>query len=684
MSKKKTDKKKRSSGTKQSYKGKVEITRGGIAFVTVENMQRDVLVRPHHLNTALNGDIVEVTITKENNNGRNEGSISKIIERKQIEFIGRLQFQKQHVYFIPESDRPMPDILIPAGKTKDAANNDKVVVKLVEWNKDKRLPEGEVLEVIKGENMNDLAMKQLLLQGGFSLSFNDEVMEEAARLSEIITLAEEVRRKDFRNVLTFTIDPVDAKDFDDALSIRMLDDGMLEIGVHIADVSHFVEPGMQLDEEAYDRATSVYLPDRVNPMLPERISNELCSLRPHEDKYTFSAVFKMNNKAEVKDVWLGRTIIHSNHRYTYEEVQQIIETEEGLHKDEVLLLNKLAQKMRKDRFKKGAINFSSSEVRFVLDENKKPVGITVKESKESHQLIEEFMLLANKHVAIYIGSIHIKDKPVPFPYRVHDTPDEEKLLPFISFAKKYGHKFDNSSPEKISTSFNQLLNDVKGKPEQHVLETLGIRTMAKAVYTAENIGHYGLGFEHYCHFTSPIRRYPDVMVHRILQQCLNGEPEIDKKMEQKCRHCSERERAAMEAERAANKYKQVEFMSEYLGEDFDGVVSGVASFGFWVETIEHKCEGLVSLFSISELDDFRYIEEDYCLVGRRSGKTFRIGEKVRIKVVAANLEKRQLDYELVLPNALPKVRENGSSVIRPPKNKKSSPKQFGQKKRKKR
>lgn len=685
MSKKKNDKKRKHPGAKHgTYKGKVEITRSGMAFVTVEQMQRDVLVRPHHLNTALNGDVVEVNITKESNNGRSEGTITKIIERKQVEFIGRLQFQKQHIYFIPESERPMPDIHIASDKTAGAENNDKVVVKLIEWNKDKRLPEGEVLEVIKGENTNDLAMKQLLLQGGFSLSFSDEAMEEAARLPEVISKEEELKRKDFRGTLTFTIDPVDAKDFDDALSIKMLTNGLIEVGVHIADVSHFVEPGMLLDEEGYDRATSVYLPDRVNPMLPERISNELCSLRPHEDKYTFSAVFKMTDKGEVKDVWLGRTIIHSNHRYTYEEVQHIIELEEGLHKDEVLLLNRLAQKMRKDRFKKGAINFSSQEVRFVLDENKKPVGITVKESKESHQLIEEFMLLANKYVAQYISSIHVKDKPVPFPYRVHDTPDEEKLLPFISFAKKYGHKFDNSSPEKIAASFNQLLKDVQGKPEQHVLETLGIRTMAKAVYTAENIGHYGLGFEHYCHFTSPIRRYPDVMVHRILQQCLDGDPQIDKKMEQKCRHCSERERAAMEAERAANKYKQVEYMSEYLGEDFDGVVSGVASFGFWVETVDHKCEGLVSLFSLSEMDDFRYMEEDYCLVGRRSGKTFRIGEKVRIKVVAANLEKRQLDYELVLPNALPAVRDSISVIPAKYKKKKSSPKQFGQKKRKKR
>lgn len=439
MSKRKTDKKRKQGAVKHaSYKGKVEITRSGMAFVTVENLQRDVLVRPHHLNTALNGDTVEVTISKESNTGRHEGSITKIIERKQVEFIGRLQFQKHNVFFIPESDRPMPDIHIASDKTAGAENNDKVVVKLIEWTKDKRLPEGEVLEVIKGENVNDLAMKQLLLQGGFSLSFSDEALEEAARLPEIISKEETLKRRDFRGTLTFTIDPVDAKDFDDALSIKKLTNGLLEIGVHIADVSHFLQTGMALDEEGYDRATSVYLPDRVNPMLPERISNELCSLRPHEDKYTFSAVFKMSSKGEIKDVWLGRTIIHSNHRYTYEEVQQIIETGEGLHSDEVLLLNQLAQKMRKDRFKKGAINFSSSEVRFVLDENKKPVGITVKESKESHQLIEEFMLLANKHVAMYIGSIHVKDKPVPFPYRVHDTPDEEKLLPFISLPKSMG------------------------------------------------------------------------------------------------------------------------------------------------------------------------------------------------------------------------------------------------------
>jgi ribonuclease R len=632
------------------YKGKIEITRSGMGYVTVEELQRDILVRPQHFQTALHGDIVEVEISKEGGGGRSEGFITKVVNRKQLEFLGVIQIQKKLAFFIADSERPMPDFFIPDDQLMDAQNGDRVVVQLTNWDPKKRVPEGSVIELLNDDDRNDLAMKQILMQSGFTLKFPDDVLEMAERIPETIDKAEVKKRKDFRSTLTFTIDPHDAKDFDDALSIKLLSNGLYEIGVHIADVSHFVEPDSLLDKEAYDRATSVYLPDRVLPMLPERISNELCSLRPKEDKYTFSAVFQMTDKGLVKDVWLGRTLIHSNHRFTYEEVQTIIETGEGPYRDEVVLLNELAQKLRKDRFKKGAINFSSQEVRFVLDEQKKPIGITVKESKESHQLIEEFMLLANKHVAIFIGGITVKDKPVPFPYRIHDSPDEAKLGPFMVFAKKYGHTFDTSTPQKIAASFNQMLKDVKGKPEQHVLETLGIRTMAKAIYTAENIGHYGLGFEHYCHFTSPIRRYPDVLVHRILQQCLDTNPQIDKKMEQKCRHCSERERAAMESERAANKYKQVEYMSQFLGEEFPGVVSGVASFGFWVETTEHKCEGLVSLFSLSDFDDFRYIEEDYSLVGKRSGKTFKIGENVTIKVVAANLEKRQLDYELVLGN----------------------------------
>ncbi|HSB91719.1 MAG TPA: ribonuclease R, partial [Flavitalea sp.] len=572
-------------------------------------------------------------------------------KRKQSEFLGKLQFSKNFAFFIADSDKPMPDIFIPLEKTLDATDSDKVVVKIVEWEKNKK-PVGEVIQILEPGNESDFAMKELLMEAGFPLEFSDEALEQAGRIPDVISGTIINERRDCRDILTFTIDPVDARDFDDAISLRRLENGNYEIGVHIADVSHYVEPGTQLDNEAYERATSVYLPDRVLPMLPERISNELCSLRPKEDKLTFSAIFEINDQGEVKGCWLGRTVIHSNHRFTYEEVQEIIESTDGLYVDEILLLNKLAQGYRQKRFRDGAINFSSQEVRFKLDEKGKPIGIMVKESKEAHQLIEEFMLLANRYVAQYISTIKIKDEPVPFPYRVHDTPDEAKLMPFVAFAKKYGHTFDTTTPEGIASSFNRMLKEAQGKPEQHVLEQLGIRTMAKAIYTSENIGHYGLGFENYCHFTSPIRRYPDVLVHRVLDQCLRSAVSIDKKMEIKSRHCSDRERAAMECERAANKYKQVEYMQNFLGDEFEGVISGVAAFGFWVETLEHKCEGLVSIASLSDYDDFRVVEGDFSLAGLRSGRRFRMGDKVRIKVVAANLSKRQLDYEWVIAAAM--------------------------------
>jgi ribonuclease R len=639
---KKTGKKKKDP----LVKGILDITRSGIGYVIAEGRDNDVLIRPNDLNKAMHGDTVRVKL-KQSNGRRIEGVIEEVIERKQTEFIGDIDVKENFAFFKPDSQKPIPDFYISTRNLNGAKNNDRVVVKLLNWEKGEKKPEGEVITVLQARDMNDMAMKEILIQNGFPLEFPKTVLDEAGMLKESIDEKELAKRKDYRNVTTFTIDPADAKDFDDALSIQKIGKDEYEIGVHIADVSHFVRPGSELDKEGYSRATSVYLPDRVNPMLPEKISNELCSLRPNEDKYTFSVIFKINNKGKVKDYWLGKTFIHSDHRFNYDEVQEIIETNTGKYVEEIQYLNSLAKHYRKERFKNGAINFSSTEVKFQLDESGKPIGIIIKESKEAHQLIEEFMLLANRTVAAHVAKIKIDKKPIPFPYRIHDTPDEEKLKPFVAFAKKFGYKFNMNNEPEVAASFNQLLNDVHGKPEQHVLEQLGIRTMAKAIYTSENIGHYGLGFEYYCHFTSPIRRYPDVMVHRILYDVIEKNVHPDKKMEEKCKHCSAKERAAMDSERAGNKYKQVEFMMDKVGEDMEGIISGVAAFGFWVETVNEKCEGLVSVRDLSDYDDFRHDDTDYALVGLRTGKKFRMGDKIQIKLVAANLEKRQLDFEWI-------------------------------------
>ncbi|MEN9951485.1 MAG: ribonuclease [Bacteroidota bacterium] len=631
------------------HKGRLEITRSGMGFVVVDGLERDIIIKPHDFNRAFHGDLVRAEVFKgDERTGRLQGKIVQVIERKQKQFIGVVEVNKDFAFFIPQGEKPVPDFFIPLKSLHGAKDGDRVIAQIVSWESDDKRPQGEIIETITPEKESDLAMKELLIQQGFSVQFNDDVLEETARIPDLISNAELLIRRDMRDVLTFTIDPEDAKDFDDALSFEKKGDGGLEIGVHIADVSHYIEEGSALDLAALDRATSVYLPDRVVPMLPERISNELCSLRPHEDKLTYSCVFKMDAKGKITDKWIGRTVIHSNHRFTYEDVQQVIETGTGLYDQEILKLNELAQNMRKQRMKQGAINFSSQEVRFRLDAAGTPIGIVVKESKESHQLIEEFMLLANRGVAEKVAAENKDGKPIPFPYRIHDQPDEEKLIPFIEFAKKFGYQFNIKSPQEIAKSFNDMLLKVKGLPEQRVLEQLGIRTMAKAIYTSQNIGHYGLGFEHYCHFTSPIRRYPDILVHRVLTGLLQQKVVPDKKMEQKCQHASERERAAMETERAANKYKQVEYMSQFLGEEFDAVISGVSGFGFWAETVEHKCEGLVSIASLHDYDDFIYVESDYALVGKRSGWAFRIGDLVRIKLVSANLTKRQLDYDWII------------------------------------
>ena len=662
-------KKERPSIHEESVKGVLDITRSGMGFVTTEQLSEDIIVRPGDFNTALHGDTVRLKIRHEARGKRKQGRVVEVVRRKQTEFIGRMQMSDGFGFFVAETDKPMPDIFIPKQNFNGANDNERVVVRLLEWEKDGKRPIGEVVSVLHEEDSNDVAMKEILLENGFPIGFPDDAMEEAARMANI-SGSEVRKRKDVREILTFTIDPIDAKDFDDALSFRILKNGNYEIGVHIADVAHYVEEDTALDKAAYHKATSVYLPDRVNPMLPELISNVLCSLVPREDRLTFSAIFQISPKGQVKHHWLGKTVIHSDHRFTYEEVQEIIESKEGLYSEPILTLNHIAQRFRKQRFKRGAINFSSQEVRFKLDEESRPVGIIVKQSKEAHQLIEEFMLLANRTVAADLSKVEVNKKPLPFPYRVHDNPDEEKLIPFVAFAKKFGHKFDVSSPDAIATSFNQMLNDVQGKPEQHVLEQLGIRTMAKAKYATENIGHYGLGFENYCHFTSPIRRYPDILVHRVLQRVIQNQLLVDKKMEQKCKHCSERERAAMEAERAANKYKQVEYMKNFLGEEFEGVISGVASFGFWVETVEHKCEGLVNINSLFDFDDFRLLESDYCLVGHRSGKKFRMGDKVWIKVMSANLTRRQLDYEWVVSSSLKEDGKRPRADMRRPKHQK--------------
>ena len=651
MSKEKTTKK---SSQSHTVKGKLDISRSGMGYVIVEGMEKDIVVRPNDFGRAFHGDTVKVQISNDSGRGkRTEGKITDVATRNQATFIGNILVNKNIAFFKAATEKPMPDFYIPIEKLNGAVDGERVVAKLIKWDKADKKPEGEVVTILKSEDVNDMAMKEILIEAGFPLVFEKAVLDEANKLSETITREELKKRKDYRDILTFTIDPVDAKDFDDAISIRNLDNGNYEIGVHIADVSHFVKPDSILDKSAYERATSVYLPDRVNPMLPEKISNELCSLRPNEDKYTFSTVFQVTNRGEIKHKWIGRTIIHSDHRYTYEDVQTIIETKDGVHYKAILLLDNLAKVFRKERFDAGAINFSSQEVRFQLDENGKPLGIVIKESKDAHKLVEEFMLLANRTIAEYVSRIKINQEPVPFPYRIHDTPDDEKLKPFVAFAKKFGYTFDMHDEASVAKSFNNLLKEVNGKPEQHVLEQLGIRTMAKAVYTSKNIGHYGLGFEHYCHFTSPIRRYPDVLVHRILQECLDKNLKPDKKMDEKCKHCSDKERKAMEAERAGNKYKQVEFMQQYLGEEFDGIISGVASFGFFVETVLHKCEGMVTVRDLSEFDEFKLDEADYALVGMRTGKKFRMGDAVRIKVVAANLEKRQLDYHWVQEDGKP-------------------------------
>jgi len=641
-------KSKKPESGKHIYTGKLEVTRSGMGFVMVPGREQDIMIKRENMHNAFNGDEVKVEVRGHfDNNRRAEGTIIDVVRRKQSEFSGRVEVHPHFAFLVPDGDKIPVDIFIPLQSLNGAKHGDSAMARILEWTGKTKNPVGEIVSVLTDQSKNEIAMQSLLVENGFPLTFPDDVLEDAARYPEGVEKSEIKKRKDMRGTLTVTIDPADAKDFDDAISFRELKGGWYEVGVHIADVSHYIAPDSALDKEAYRRATSVYLPDRVSPMLPERLSNELCSLRPNEDKYTFSAVFQINKKGEIKEHWIGKTVIHSDRRFAYEDVQVILEGADGDHAKELHTLNDIAKTLRAARFKNGAINFSSQEVRFKLDETGKPIGIVIKESKEAHQLIEELMLLANKTVAEYVSNLNFKGEPIPFPYRVHDVPDEDKLKVFSLFAARFGIRLDLTKPENIASSFNAMLDSVRGKPEQHVLEQLGIRTMSKAIYTTDNIGHYGLGFEHYCHFTSPIRRYPDVLVHRILQQCIENNIHPIKNLEVQCRHCSDQERRAMETERAANKYKQVEFMQDFVGDDFDAIISGVANFGFWAETVEHKCEGMISITDLAEFDDFEFKESEYALVGRSTGYRFAMGDKVRVRVVKTNLDKRQIDFSVL-------------------------------------
>jgi ribonuclease R len=622
--------------------GIVDLTATGNAYIISKETDQDIFVHARHVGQVFDGDRVKVAVFKRKNK-RPEGEILEVVSRSMHSIVGTLELSNGYGFVIPDKRKVPVDVFIPVQMLNGAKNGDRVIVRIVEWEKGKKSPMGEIIERLGSIGDNDTEMRTIIAQSGFPLHFSNETNHELSQMNFEITGEEIKNRKDFRGITTFTIDPVDAKDFDDAISIRKLESGNWEIGVHIADVSHYVKPGSALDKDAYQRATSVYLVDRVLPMIPEELSNVVCSLRPDEEKLCFSAVFEMNAKAKVVKRWFGRTIIKSDRRFTYEEVQEILENGKGDFAGELQELNQLAYKLRDERFDHGAISFETIEIKFRMDEQGVPVGVYVKERKDAHKLIEDFMLLANKEVATFA-----KSKGLPFVYRIHDQPDMEKLIDFQRFAAQFGYTLQIDTPGQISASLNKLMEEIKGKPEQDLLEQLAIRSMAKAVYSTHNIGHYGLAFSYYTHFTSPIRRYPDILVHRLLQSLLDPKQQSYKpnNLESMCEHCSWMERKAMDAERESQKYKQVEFIQSHVGESFDALISGVVHFGLFVEIIENKCEGLVDIDSIKG-DYFIFFEKENAIIGSQTGKRYRLGDKVKVKVIKADLEKRRIDFELI-------------------------------------
>ena len=625
--------------------GTIDFTKGGIGFVQIDSQKEDVFISPENTGFAFNGDTVEISITG-SKRGKAEGKVLKILNRYSTEFVGILEITKNGGFLVPSNKKIHTDFYIDKDKVNGAKNGQKVIVRLLDWTNKDKLPFAEVITVLGEPGENEVEMHAILAEFGLPYEFPEEVLKKADEIDINISDKEISSRRDFRNVLTFTIDPSDAKDFDDALSYKVLDDNSFEIGVHIADVSHYVKPGSILDKEASKRATSVYLVDRVVPMLPEVLSNHVCSLRPNEEKLCMSAVFQLDKDGNVKKEWFGRTIIKSNKRFTYEEAQELIEGKKGKFSKEVVQINDWAKKMRQARIKNGALEFSGEEVKFELDEDGKPIRVFQKQMKEANFLIEEFMLLANKRVARFVGAPNKQGSTIPFVYRIHDLPDPDKLKTLQDFVKRLGYKPPRLEPESAARALNKLMLQVKGSPEEAAIKQLAIRTMSKAIYSTENIGHYGLAFEYYTHFTSPIRRYPDVLVHRQLDAIINKQKKESKTyLEIQCKHSSNMEKRATDAERSSIKYKQVEFMIDKIGQSFTGTINGLTKWGMFVELDETRIEGMVALSTMDD-DIYRYDEKKNRIVGQRYQEIFEFGDAVKIEVIGADLSLKQLEFSL--------------------------------------